>query len=339
MRPGAEQDLADELWILDGRTEVFKVADGLVVLSNEKFKLRDERELAFARQGFPIAAILKPESSIVALQVLTALRNQGKGRVRVWAFDVWVPDSDEGNQLAPFAAKLQEEIVKEIDRLAPDWGEARRDNAAAAREEHGFYAQACLYTRDKLAIGVLPARDAISLAPGGRLRMSIPDGAPSRAATKLMEAFVWIGREPEPNDLCVDLGASPGGWTFVLLQKRARVLAVDMGKLAPSLRNKKGIYHLERDAFTFEPDEPVDWLFADLAFRPLDTAGLFCRWARRAWARFLVANIKLPMKQKAHTIERIREMLLDAGWSSLKIRQLYHDREEVTIAAVCLPRH
>ena len=153
------------------------------------------------------------------------------------------------------------------------------------------------------------------------------------------EAFVWLGREPEPNDLCVDLGAAPGGWTYVLLDKRARVLAVDMGKLAPSLRNKKGCYHLERDAFTFEPDEPVDWLFADLAFRPLDTAGLFCRWARRGWARFLVANIKLPMKQKAATIERIREMLLDAGWSSLKIRQLYHDREEVTVAAVCLPRH
>jgi 23S rRNA (cytidine2498-2'-O)-methyltransferase len=50
----------------------------------------------------------------------------------------------------------------------------------------------------------------------------------------------------------------------------------------------------------------------------------------------LVANIKLPMKKKAEMLVRVREILTDAGWKSLRIRQLYHDREEVTIAAVRL---
>jgi 23S rRNA (cytidine2498-2'-O)-methyltransferase len=153
---------------------------------------------------------------------------------------------------------------------------------------------------------------------------------------KLVEALTWLDRGPEPGDLCVDLGAAPGGWTWVLLERRARVLAIDLGDLAPSVRDRKGVVHLRADAFRAVPEEPMDWLFCDMAFRPLEVAGLLAKWARNKWARHLVANLKLPMKQKAQMLFRVRDILTDGGWSSLRARQLYHDRDEVTIAGVRL---
>jgi 23S rRNA (cytidine2498-2'-O)-methyltransferase len=178
---------------------------------------------------------------------------------------------------------------------------------------------------------VLPARDAPSLAPGGRLRVHIPESAPSRAAMKLAEAFIWLDRAPDSSDVCVDLGAAPGGWSWVLLKRGAKVYAVDLAEL--KLKHKN-LTHLKADAFHFDPGEPVDWLLGDMAWRPLEAAALIAKWARRGWARFLIANIKLPMKKKAEYLFRVRDILSDGGWSNLRVRQLYHDREEVTFAGV-----
>jgi 23S rRNA C2498 (ribose-2'-O)-methylase RlmM len=106
----------------------------------------------------------------------------------------------------------------------------------------------------------------------------MPVDAPSRAGRKLEEAFEWVGRAPEAGDVCVDLGAAPGGWTAVLLARRARVIAVDPAKLAENLRQKKGVAHVQASAFEFTPTEPVDWLFCDMAWRPMEVAALLAKW-------------------------------------------------------------
>src|SRR5204862_3812711 len=51
-------------------------------------------------------------------------------------------------------------------------------------------------------------------------------GPPNRAYLKLWEALVRLGRWPQPGERCLDLGASPGGWAYVLAKLGARVLAV-----------------------------------------------------------------------------------------------------------------
>ena len=56
---------------------------------------------------------------------------------------------------------------------------------------------------------------------------------PGRAYLKLWEAFTLDGRRPQPGELCVDLGASPGGWTWVLAGLGARVFSLDKAELAP----------------------------------------------------------------------------------------------------------
>jgi 23S rRNA (cytidine2498-2'-O)-methyltransferase len=163
--------------------------------------------------------------------------------------------------------------------------------------------------------------------------MRRPRGAPSRSSQKLIEALVWLGHGPEAGDQCVDLGAAPGGWAQVLAERRCRVLAVDLGHLTlpPAVRSR--VYHLRKNAFEFIPEESVDWVFCDMAYRPLEVAALLARWGRRHWARFLLANIKLPMRKRVEMLNRVREILATGGWTGLRARQLYHDRDEVTLFA------
>ena len=195
-------------------------------------------------------------------------------------------------------------------------------------------AQVCLIDPERAVAGVTYSNAALSLARGGRTRVRVTGNFPSRAARKLEEALAWLGVEPGAGELCVDLGAAPGGWTYVLAERRARVIAVDPAKLRPEILAKKGVRHVPESAFTFAPDGEVDWLFCDMAWRPLEAAALLAKWGRKRWARMLVANIKLPMTKKVEIIARVRQVLEQEGnWKNVRVKQLYHDRDEITLSA------
>jgi 23S rRNA (cytidine2498-2'-O)-methyltransferase len=164
--------------------------------------------------------------------------------------------------------------------------------------------------------------------------MRVDADRPSRAARKVEEALAWLGVAPGPGEVCVDLGAAPGGWSWALLERRARVIAVDPAELRPDVARHRGLRHEKKSAFGFEPDEPVDWLFCDMAWRPLEAAQLLAKWGRRRWARLVVANLKLPMKQKAKIVEELRAIVHGGGFSRVRTRQLYHDRDEITLTAI-----
>jgi len=114
----------------------------------------------------------------------------------------------------------------------------------------------------------------------------------------------------------------------VLLERRARVVAVDPAELAPEIAKLRGVTHVKASAFDYAPDEPVDWLVCDMAWRPLEVAALVAKWGRKRWARAVVLNVKLPMKRKVEMLERVREAIAEGGWQDLRMRHLYHDRDE-----------
>ena len=183
-----------------------------------------------------------------------------------------------------------------------------------------------------------------SAAPGGVVRLRQARGAPSRSALKLQEALLRFLTEHEihmqlgDRATAVDLGAAPGGWTWVLRQQGARVTAVDNGPLAPALASDPYVEHLRADAFTYQPRKRVDWLVCDVVDKPARVVELMARWLRREWARRAIFNLKLPMKRRWAAVEdaevRFRRTLGGAAddWD-LQIRQLCHDREEVTCLA------
>ena len=60
---------------------------------------------------------------------------------------------------------------------------------------------------------------------------------PSRAYLKLWELFTRLGHWPRSGERVLDLGASPGGWTFVLAnQLGANVVAGTILIIVPRLR-------------------------------------------------------------------------------------------------------
>jgi 23S rRNA (cytidine1920-2'-O)/16S rRNA (cytidine1409-2'-O)-methyltransferase len=97
----------------------------------------------------------------------------------------------------------------------------------------------------------------------------------SRGGVKLAAALDHF-RLDVSGRICLDVGASTGGFTQVLLERGARrVYAVDVGhdQLHPSLRGRTEIVSLEAtDIRTLDPSrlsEPPDFATVDVSFIPL----------------------------------------------------------------------
>jgi 23S rRNA (cytidine1920-2'-O)/16S rRNA (cytidine1409-2'-O)-methyltransferase len=108
----------------------------------------------------------------------------------------------------------------------------------------------------------LPVRKASQmLAPTAVLTAQAPHPYVSRGGLKLAEALDAFGFDPKGR-ICLDVGASTGGFTDLLLRRgAARVIAVDVGRdqLHASLRGDRRVVSLEaRDIRTLTPAELPD---------------------------------------------------------------------------------
>jgi len=111
--------------------------------------------------------------------------------------------------------------------------------------------------------------------------IAIDDGARhyvSRAALKLIHALDHFGLSPRDRD-CLDIGASTGGFTQVLLERgAARVVALDVGtdQLAPSLRREPRVTVIEglnaRDLDASHLPFRPGFIVADVSFISLKLA-------------------------------------------------------------------
>jgi 23S rRNA (cytidine2498-2'-O)-methyltransferase len=340
-RSGFEQDLVEELGLGPGGG---KLAARVAGPAQVRSAGAPAEWPVFARAGFPVGSTValpggagpeadRARAEAVAAAVAAVLAPAPGGKPKTWHLQGWVPDADALNPLAPRAEGLAAGALGVLEARAPGLHLRHVARGEEARRLGGVLVQLVLVGPETALVGVVPAVDVPTLAPGGRVRAHLPGGAPSRAGRKLVEALEWLGRRPEPGDVCVDLGAAPGGWSAVLLDMRAKVIAVDPAELAPDVRRKKGLTHVKASAFDFVPTEPVDWLFCDMAWRPLEVAQMLAKWGRRHLAGALVSNIKLPMKQRAAHVAKVRQVVAAGGWRDVRARQLYHDREEITLTA------
>jgi len=152
-----------------------------------------------------------------------------------------------------------------------------------------------------VAVAPLPfeQRHLVSPFPKGAVPVAADKAAPSRAFAKLLEAELRLGRAIQAGELCVDLGAAPGGWTYVAVNRGARVIAVDRSPLRADLIRSRQVEFQPGDAFRFRPPRPVDWLLCDVIAAPERTAALLLEWLRRGWCRQFVVTVKLGEWQRA----------------------------------------
>jgi 23S rRNA (cytidine2498-2'-O)-methyltransferase len=151
-------------------------------------------------------------------------------------------------------------------------------------------------------------------------------GPPNRAYLKLWEALTIAGVRPSPGDLCLDLGASPGGWTWVLASLGARVIAVDKAPLDPKVAAMPGVETRQASAFALDPATlaPIDWLVCDVVCYPKRLLRLIRDWLEAGRARRIVATLKFQGETDFATIEEFRA--IPGG----TLRHLHHNRHELT---------
>lgn len=174
----------------------------------------------------------------------------------------------------------------------------------------------------------------------GILRLKFPPKAPSRSTLKLDEAFKQFLTSTQRQHYlqegmsAVDLGAAPGGWSYQFVRRNIRVFAVDNGPVDDELMATGLVTHVREDGFRYQPPHPVDWLVCDMVEQPQKVADLMAVWVKQRRARFALFNLKLPMKKRYSHIEEcfdgIRQVMDDERYS-LAAKQLYHDREEITV--------
>lgn len=172
---------------------------------------------------------------------------------------------------------------------------------------------------------------------GGQRRMADDAAAPSRSYLKIEEAYGVLGAEPRPGETVADLGAAPGGWSYSAARRGARVLAVDNGPLKGGALGHPGIEHRREDAFGFRPapGRTFDWLFCDLVEEPHHVLrNLVAPWLGRGWCRRFVINLKFGRADPVALLQELRaaDSPFARHAAACRIRHLYHDREELTVA-------
>ena len=283
-------------------------------------------QLVFARQCIEVLAELR---GLDPADRLTPLLAALPGDVR-WR-DAWVevPDATEGDPLAPFARAFESALVAALRHRR------RLDPAAPARLHVTVLSGTHLVLGEARIAGSSPWR-------GGIPRLKFPREAPSRSTLKLEEAFLVLLSEREreawlaPGSSAVDLGASPGGWTYQLVRRSIRVTAIDNGPMDERLIQSGLVDHRREDGFRYRPPKPVDWLVCDMVEQPIRVASLVRDWLAGGACRRAVFNLKLPMKKRWYEVQRCLAVLREPFGSALDVRakHLYHDREEVTVLAV-----
>jgi len=153
--------------------------------------------------------------------------------------------------------------------------DTRLDAALAARGLARSRTHAAKLIADGLVTvdGVPVVKPSAPVGEGQRIEVAGADDYVSRAAHKLIAALDGFGIEPAGR-LCLDVGASTGGFTQVLLERGCTpVYAVDVGhgQLAASVRSDPRVVVRERlnlrDLTLADlDDEPVDVVVADVSF-------------------------------------------------------------------------
>jgi 23S rRNA (cytidine2498-2'-O)-methyltransferase len=337
-RAGFEPELAAELTArasaagLHGYARTERGSGHVVFASDDSAPLSRAlpwRDLVFARQKLVLLAELRdldPRDRITP--IVDALANSD---TRYGTLVAEHPDTDAAKPLAGLARAF-------ANALRP----VLRERALlAGRDDDGLpRLHVCFLAGDHLLLAHGEPGDSAPW-PMGIPRLRLHRDAPSRSALKLEEALLSLLDDQQRRILlregmrAADLGAAPGGWTWVLARHGLHVVAVDNGALRQHVIDTGRVEHLRADGFSWQPTQPLDWMVCDMVEQPRRVAARMAEWFHEGWCRQAIFNLKLPMKKRWDETHLCLDMFVEQAQQPLQIRarQLYHDREEITVLA------
>jgi len=341
-RPGFENDCANEIQDKAGALEVFGFIktvrnSGYVFYqcynpeeAETLAKSIDYSQLIFSRQMIVVHSFVEnlPLEDRIS-PILEVTRNLPMGG------DIYVetPEGDETKPLLRFCRKFTvplRQALKKQNTLT------KKENPKKLRYHLCFLDNQSVY----IGFSIPNNRNELYM---GIARLRFPSEAPSRSTLKLDEAIqLFLTPEEQEERLhsgmrAVDLGACPGGWTYQLVRRGLFVTCIDNGPMADSLMETGQVTHFMVDGFKYEPERKnIDWLVCDMIEKPKRVAKLIAKWLVEGWCKEAIFNLKLPMKKRYHEaaedLKIITDILENAGLQyQLQAKQLYHDREEITV--------
>ena len=181
----------------------------------------------------------------------------------------------------------------------------------------------CLLDKNTL----LAASHCSEPVPNGKYEFAEnKDIPPNRAYLKLWEIFTRTGIYPTAGDKAVDLGASPGGWTWVLHELGCDVISVDKAPLDEKIQNLPRVSTFQESAFALKPEDigPVDWLCSDIICYPDRLLSLVEKWHKSGLARNMICTLKFQSETDFKAIEKF------ASFNGGRILYLYCNKHELT---------
>ncbi|HSX10681.1 MAG TPA: SAM-dependent methyltransferase [Chlamydiales bacterium] len=170
---------------------------------------------------------------------------------------------------------------------------------------------------------LIASASCTSPVPHGEYQFLETKEPPSRAYLKLWEALTRLGCMPKPGDVCLEIGASPGSWTYVLSSLGAKVIAVDR---APLERNFPNVRFLKQDAFQLHPKdfEQVTWVFSDVICYPEKLLSWIQLWLDQGSKARFVCTLKFQGADGYGVIAEFEKI------PGCKILHLSHNKHELT---------
>ncbi len=237
-----------------------------------------------------------------------------------WTIVVMVPDGGvPRDPRRRIADRIDEEVGAALQaRIGSEAAAAFTDEL----EDAAWVLQVVVVTRSEIAVGLARRSELFHPIAASRRK--------NRRAARLEDAFALAGVTPDPGEEVVELGGR-GSWAIHATTYGAKVLAVG-ARGAPEVPVEPS------NPFEFAATQTWDWVLIDMPRRALEVARLLGKWGRRAWARQVIASLRLPDRDPLATIREAREILEEAGWRGIHIRQLPADADEVTLTAWLDPK-
>jgi len=187
-------------------------------------------------------------------------------------------------------------------------------------------------TPDTVYYGQSRPEHNVSDWSGGAIRFRKEEGQVSRAKFKLLEAERTFGLDFSQYRSAVDIGAAPGGWTSLLLERGVQVTAIDPAKLDARLLKHPRLTFLQKNAGDVKlPPQSFDLLVCDMSWSPRQMAklvkGLLYSLQTGGTA---IITVKLMHKKPFQTVRELAEDL-SPELALQKAKQLFHNREELTL--------
>lgn len=276
-----------------------------------------------------------PSIRALAEPIADHLRTLLDGREGAWDLHALVPGQLKGNPKPPLRrrADLIRDAVLERLKVTARWALKRR---VADGRKLDVLAQFVLLDETQLWFAVTPVTPLFDGATwpatlsAGLADVADDDIAPASSYRKLVEALACLDVAPQPGEMCVDLGACPGGWTRVLLTHGAHVTAVDRAPLAPHLMADARVTFLPADAFAWRPAQPVAWLVSDIIAFPERVRELLAAWLPERLCERFVVQVKFKGDPDWPAVDAAQEAAIDAGYHVL-VRHFFNDKNELTL--------